>query len=311
MSGLSIWRNIPFPQVSLPAFSTTQSGSSNFLFKRKKKLAWVSPQANRGYVAPGREKVTQLTDKAAVAALREASPDLKESLEIGKEPSTDFHNNWPAHDPSFRPAMMRFFADCHALHLDVLDAVALGLGLSPRFFVPFCDKMDHNLRLLHYPGVPRSLLDKGEQARAGAHTDYGSITLLFQDGQGGLQVRDPATGQFAHAPPVPGAVAVNAGDMLSRWSNDIIRSTEHRVVSPPTAPARASPAAEFAAAGDGGDGGAVGRCPARYSVAFFCNPNWDAVIDCLPGCHSPARPARYPPVRCHDYLVGRLAATYA
>lgn len=99
-------------------------------------------------------------------------------------------------------------------------------------------------------------------------------------------------------------------NLCSRWSNDIIRSTEHRVVSPPTAP---SPAAEIdaAAAGDGRDGRAVVWCPARYSVAFFCNPNWDAVIDCLPGCHSPARPARYPPVRCHDYLVGRLAATYA
>jgi isopenicillin N synthase-like dioxygenase len=193
---LNAFKNVGFvylAQHSIPASQLANVFDHSKRFfelspQEKTKLAWVSPQANRGYVAPGREKVTQLTDKAAVTALREASPDLKESLEIGKEPSTDFHNNWPAHDPSFRPAMMRFFADCHALHLDVLDAVALGLGLTPRFFVPFCDKMDHNLRLLHYPGVPRSLLDKGEQARAGAHTDYGSITLLFQDGQGGLQV---------------------------------------------------------------------------------------------------------------------------
>ena len=100
------------------------------------------------------------------------------------------------------------------------------------------------------------------------------------------QVRDPCTGHFAHAPPVRGAVAVNAGDMLARWSNDVIRSTEHRVVSPPAT----------SAVGGGGEG----TYPARYSVAFFCNPNWDAVIGCLDGCHSPERPPLYAPVlpRC-------------
>jgi isopenicillin N synthase-like dioxygenase len=128
--------------------------------EEKLKLAWVSPEANRGYVAPGREKVSQLTDKEKIKELRESSPDLKESLEIGKEPSPTFQNNWPQHDPDFRPTMMQFFKDCHLLHLDVMDSIGLGLGLERGFFHPFCNQMDHNLRLLHYPSVDMSVLDK-------------------------------------------------------------------------------------------------------------------------------------------------------
>lgn len=82
--------------------------------------------------------------------------------------------------------------------------------------------------------------------RAGEHTDYGSITLLFQDSRGGLQVKSPS-GQFVDATPIEGTVVVNAGDLLARWSNDTIKSTLHRVVEPPT--------------------GAGDPYPARYSIA--------------------------------------------
>ena len=85
-----------------------------------------------------------------------------------------------------------------------------------------------------------------DQVRAGEHTDYGSITLLFQDSRGGLQVKSPS-GEFVDATPIEGTVVVNAGDLLARWSNDTIRSTLHRVVEPPT--------------------GAGDPYPARYSIA--------------------------------------------
>jgi isopenicillin N synthase-like dioxygenase len=122
--------------------------------------------------------------------------------------------------------------------------------------------------------------------------DYGTITLLFQDDRGGLEVLSPS-GNFIPAPPIPDTIVVNAADLLARWSNDTIRSTEHRVVSPPTAPSNDTH-------------------PARYSIAYFCNPNWDATINCLEGCYgdSVGLKKRYEPINTHEYLVSRLSATY-
>lgn len=94
----------------------------------------------------------------------------------------------------------------------------------------------------------------------------GSITLLFQDSRGGLQVSSP-DGRFVDATPIPGTVVINAGDLLSRWSNDTIKSTVHRVVEPPATMELLN-----------GE-----TYPARYSAAYFCNPNGDTFIDALPG----------------------------
>jgi hypothetical protein len=124
-------------------------------------------------------------------------------------------------------------------------------------------------------------------------SDYGTITLLFQDDRGGLEVLSPK-GTFVPATPIPDTVVVNAGDLLQRWSNDVIRSTEHRVVSPRTPPQD-------------------DHFPARYSIAYFCNPNWDATIECLDNCYGDAqggREKRYTPINTHAYLVSRLKATY-
>jgi len=123
--------------------------------------------------------------------------------------------------------------------------------------------------------------------------DYGTITLLFQDHQGGLEVLSP-NGDFVPATPIPETIIVNAGDLLQRWSNDVIKSTEHRVVSPPTPPLD-------------------DQYPARYSIAYFCNPNWDATIECLEGCYGDAqggKTRKYSPINTHEYLVSRLRATY-
>ena len=162
------------------------------------------------------------------------------------------------------------------------------------------------MRLLHYPEVPKSAFDNKDQARAGSHTgthfylklksaDYGTITLLFQDNRGGLEVLSPK-GEYIPATPIPGTIVVNAGDLLQRWSNDVIRSTEHRVVSPRTNPEHMHD-----------------RYPSRYSIAYFCNPNWDATIECLDGCYGDAAGGtekKYAPVNTHEYLVSRLKATY-
>ena len=121
---------------------------------------------------------------------------------------------------------------------------------------------------------------------AGAHTDLGTITLLQQRG-GGLYVCDRA-GRWVFVPPVEHAIVVNVGDIMMRWSNDVLRSTPHAVMDDPRA------------SGD--------EVPARHSMAYFCNPNRDAVVSCLPTCASAARPPAYEPIRAGDYLVQRVAA---
>ena len=132
------------------------------------------------------------------------------------------------------------------------------------------------MRLLHYPPVAReTFAQKKGQVRAGEHSDYGSITLLFQDERGGLQVESP-NGTFVDATPIPDTIVINAGDLLARWSNDTIKSTKHRVVEPPRPP-------------EDGD-----TYPARYSIAYFCNPNFDRFIEAIPGTFNESRPKKYP-----------------
>ncbi|KAG8759141.1 hypothetical protein FRC11_002467 [Ceratobasidium sp. 423] len=187
-----------------------------------------------------------------------------------------------------------------------MSSIALGLGLGERYFDNLINEQYHNLRLLSYPPISRDALLKEGQSRAGAHSDYGSLTLLFQDQVGGLEVQNPHTKQFQPATPIPGTIVVNVGDLLARWSNDRLRrqvkhslyisslsntselySTLHRVVAPPI--------------------GTGPMTPARQSIAFFCNPNGGAEIACLPNTGK----AKYPPVQTEAYIVGRLKATYA
>lgn len=120
----------------------------------------------------------------------------------------------------------------------------------------------------------------------------GSLTLLFQDDRGGLQVLSPK-GTFVDATPIPDTIVVNAGDLLERWANDTIKSTKHRVVEPPPKP--------------GQEG--LDKYPARYSVAYFCNPDFDKVIEAIPGTYE-ERKQKYPSVLSGDYLAKRLSETY-
>jgi isopenicillin N synthase-like dioxygenase len=137
-------------------------------------------------------------------------------------------------------------------------------------------------RMIHYP--PRQTASSADQQGAGAHTDYGCVTLLYQDDAGGLQVQN-VNGEWIDAPPIEGTYVVNIGDMMARWSNDRYTSTPHRVISPL-----------------GVD---------RYSMPFFAEPHPDTEISCLPNCSSADNPARYPAVSCSAYMLSRFAETYA
>ncbi|KAI9798058.1 MAG: hypothetical protein M1825_005657 [Sarcosagium campestre] len=270
--------------------------------EQKDSLAWTTPESNRGYVSAGREKVTNLEDKKAVEQLRAQAPDLKETFEIGRDDEPAYPNSWPdkfdQDGKVFKETMIGFFETCKHLQLLVMRAVALGMGLDETYFDEYSDGGDNTLRLLHYPSVRKGVFEENEsQVRAGEHSDYGSITLLFQDDRGGLQVQTPR-GNFVHAKPIPNTVVINAGDLLARWSNDTIRSTIHRVVEPPRP-------VKHAAEGEVD----VDEYPARYSIAYFCNPNFDKFIDAIPGTYEQTG-KKYEGVNSGEYLVQRLATTY-
>ncbi|KAL2864743.1 isopenicillin N synthase family dioxygenase [Aspergillus lucknowensis] len=269
--------------------------------EQKDSLGWTTPQANRGYVRTGREKLSTVDDLSDPAA-RRAIPDMKESMEIGREGVEGLPNRWPDaldnEGKEFKVEMQSFFTTCKELHIKVMQAIALGMNLPVHFFDEYVNQGDNNLRLLHYPAVHKDLFERNPgQVRAAEHSDYGSITLLFQDSRGGLQARSPE-GTFVDVTPFPDTVVVNAGDLLARWSNDTIKSTRHRVVEPPKV--------------YGEDGGSD-VYPDRYSIAYFCNPNMDKFIEAIPGTYGEGEDiskAKYPGIRAGDYLVQRLSATY-
>ncbi len=229
---------------------------------------------NRGWVREGSEHLDDTTDQL----------DRKEAFNIGLELAHDdprivsgqpFRglNEWPDL-PGFKVTLLAYYDAVHRLGVQLHRPIALDLGLDEAYFAPRLDAPLATLRLLRYPASNET----DSQMGAGAHSDYGSITLLLTDGEPGLQVR-PRDGDWINVPQVPDAFIVNIGDCLMRWTNDIYVSTPHRVLAPQRV---------------------------RRSIAFFLDPNPDAVISALPG----TGPAKYPPVTGADYLRQRLDAPY-
>ena len=216
-------------------------------------------------------------------------PDMKEAFNVGLELAPDdpelmagkpfrARNAWP-NLPNFRETLLAYYAACAALGARLHRAFAQDLGLRPDFFADKFDRPMATLRLLRYPTPPQ---DSGPRIGAGAHTDYGNLTLLATDDVGGLEVRTRA-GQWIAAPVVPGAFVVNIGDCLMRWTNDVYVSTPHRVVNR--------------------------SAKERYSIAFFYDPNPDAMVETIPACVPQGERPRYPPILAADYLKQRLDAS--
>ncbi|KAI6601305.1 hypothetical protein MCOR06_000388 [Pyricularia oryzae] len=274
---------------------------------------------HRGYSWPGLEKVSQQedltnsSDPATATANIRTVPDVKESFEMGSEEFAEQPNVWPPEADAlselsgFRAFMVRFYKECARLSLEVIRAMASGIQLSPseetHLVASHAGALNNQLRLLHYPPVSGASLRRGEVARMPAHSDWGTITLLFQDGAGGLQVEDPGpSGRFVDAPPVDGAVVVNVGDALMRWTNGYFKSTLHRVGIPPDYSDAAEPQEE--------QNGRRDLTPSRYSIPYFVSPNPDAVVDCFASCVTDDRPPGYERIIYEDYRKMRASTQY-
>lgn len=159
------------------------------------------------------------------------------------------------------------------------------------YFSSALAKADPQLRLLHYMPIERSIIESAGHARIIPHTDFGLCTLLFQDNVGGLEVDPFHTGNFLPATPIEGTCVINVADLLQRLSNDRLRSTLHRVTSPPRDKI-----------------GADGLLPARYSTAFFVHPSAD--VDIVPILKD-GEVKKYEPVNAGKWRVMNTQKNYA
>lgn len=247
-------------------------------------------------------------DEENISKLRKM-PDSKETFDLGRENDRETPNIWIPEStlPGFRKFFTRFFHMCYSVELGILRAIAVGMGLEENSLLKYHQNGDNQIRLLHYPSIEEEALRSGEKERIAAHTDFGTMTMLFQDSVGGLEVEDiNRKGVFIPAPYIPGTIVVNIGDLLMRWSNDRLHSTLHRVGAPPV------PATRETHETNGGGSSKTSRflIRARYSIPYFVTADRDKMIDCLPGCYGPCRPKRYDPIVAGEYINMRLNATY-
>ncbi|MEC8649991.1 MAG: 2OG-Fe(II) oxygenase family protein [Verrucomicrobiota bacterium] len=209
--------------------------------------------------------------------------DLKEtftSRNLANVPSGPEY--WP--NSEFEAFMRTFYKSVTCIASDVMAAFAIALDLPKGFFDERHTGLTQTLRLLHYP--PVKYVSEG-QLGAGAHTDYGTLTVLFQDAEGGLQVQG-LDGKWIDAPPIPGTVVINTGDLISRWSNDFFKSTPHRVVPRPAAMKNG-----------------------RLSIAFFSDPDPEVIIETFPKCITPEKPHRYSPITAGEHIQRRIMESQA
>ena len=186
-------------------------------------------------------------------------------------------NRWPSVE--FKELMQLFFAECLERAFLLQRILAEALNLDEDFFVKFHSGQNISLRLLHYPACSSDKI-QNSQLGAGAHTDYGLTTFLFQDSVGGLEICDQH-GNWQDVEPDKSVVLINSGDLLERWTNGKYRSTLHRV-KPMT------------------------RGRDRFSIAFFVDPDSDTEIKVLENCIDTGTPQKFSDINAGEYIQGKL-----
>jgi isopenicillin N synthase-like dioxygenase len=253
--------------------------------EEKAKIAIEKSNCHRGWFMLGGENLDPSKQKKA--------GDLKEGVKIGRGlpashplvvAETPLHgpNQWPPNLPGWQDAMQEYYDALEALGREMMHAFALSLDLDEDYFDNLLDAPMTTLGPLHYPPQKGHITE--EQLGAGAHTDYGCLTMLAQDNAGGLQVRN-AAGEWISAPPIPGSFVVNIGDMMERWTNGVFTSTLHRVINI-----------------SGGE---------RYSIPYFFDPDFSAPVTCLETCLAPGATPKYAPTTAGKHLLDMINASFS
>jgi isopenicillin N synthase-like dioxygenase len=219
-------------------------------------------------------------------------PDHKEFFTIGLDlPEDDPDvlageklrgpNNWPPDMPGFRATLEANYAAMLACGADLMRAVAVSLELDADFFVARYRKPLQRTQIVYYPPQPADLGE--DQFGVAPHSDFGCITLLWQDTNGGLEVLERSTQRWIPAPPIPGTLVINVADLLARWTNDRYASTPHRVIN------------------------RSGR--ERLSIATFHDPDYKAMVDPR-DLGTPQAECRYEPILAGEHIVGRIERSF-
>ena len=214
--------------------------------KEKNKVNMSLTESNRGWGGSLSEQVNS-----------DYNPDFKEIYDCG--PEIDFNhkfknlsyyatNIWPDDMPKLKDLAENFYQECNSLGIQILNKIAKILKLSDTYF---SDKFDLPMALLRcnfYPERPNWA--QKEDFGIAPHTDYGCLTLLFTEGDPGLEIKT-LDGTWEKIISEKGDIIVNFGDMLQFWSDNQVKATQHRV---------------------------IGTNKSRYSIPFFFNPRHDTII---------------------------------
>lgn len=257
------------PELRARAFSSARAFFAAPI-AQKVECIYTDPVTNFGY-----QPVLSETLEPGLPA------DLKEAFTMRDLFATSTRQHtWPS--PDFREIALEFFLACNAAAARILRVIAVALDTEPDFFSARHTGPNITMRYLHYPATGYEVGDAAQMG-AGAHTDYGSITLLFQDEVGGLQLRQ-GDGSWLDVEPVPGAVNINTGDLMTHWSNGRYLSTEHRVLP------------------------RIGHRD-RYSIAYFSDPDDNTLVQCLPSCVSPERPPQFRDRTAGEHIQAKIDAS--
>jgi isopenicillin N synthase-like dioxygenase len=223
-----------------------------------------------GYIGSDGENLAASLDDKQVQ-------DVKESLNLTLPIDKAI---WPSFPPQLRLLGQRYYTAVLQLSHHLMRLFALALGLPENWFDDKVNQPRTILRLLNYPPIPGAATS---QTRAGAHTDYGTLTILWSPDSRGLQVQTRSGNWIDVVAPADHFI-INIGDLMMNWTNDRWRSTLHRVVPHPDT---------------------VGQ--RRQSMAFFHNPNPDALIECIATCTDAHNPPQYAPILAKTHLEKKIA----
>lgn len=270
-SGFMKIRNLGIPQSQVEdAFER-----SKWFFTRplddKLRSAYVSAKENFGFQSLGVEHLDPSMPS-----------DIKETFTmrdlLRHDPADE---RWPT--AAFRDAFTDFYQACLEGAYRIQRVFSRALNLPDNFFINYHNGENVSLRLLYYPSNGEQTIQEG-QLGAGAHTDYGLITLLYQHDVSGLEVQD-ADGVWHGVEPERDAIVINTGDLMERWTNGKYRSTPHRVQPK------------------------LGMVD-RYSIAMFVDPDTETPVKVLESCLAAGEKPRYPEVTAGEHIQERIRASH-